>query len=399
MAKFIYKAKNAKGEVVTGTVKAATDYDAEKILVHHNLVAMELIPERKKQFHFSFGGKITMRDRALFARQLATMISAGLPLVKALSIVVSQARNDRIKHIYQAVYNELEEGYSFSNSLAKHPEMFDRMFVSVVNSGETTGQLDVVLDQLAHQLENDSDFVSKIKSVMYYPAVIIMALIGVAIYMVTYVIPQLRVMFDQAKTELPVATKILLAMSDFTIHYWPVGLAGIVVFFVVFKMWLSSEMGASTISHLQLKVPVVNSLSTGIYVSRFTRSMQMLVKAGVPLLDALRTCSSMMKNELYEDDIMRTINKVEKGVPLSVELMKSAVFPQLLGQMVAVGEETGQLDKVMGKVADYYEEDVNNRIKILSTLIEPLVLLVIGFGVAFLVFAILMPIYNLSQVV
>jgi type IV pilus assembly protein PilC len=398
--RFLYKAKNNKGAIVTGTVKANSAYDAEKILINHNLVALEIISEQKQKFSFNIGigHRITVKDRAIFARQLATMISAGLPLTKAMVVVTSQARNDRIKNIFHAVFRDLEEGSSFSQALSKHPEMFDRVFVSVINSGETTGKLDVVLDQLAMQLERDNNFVSKVKGIMYYPAFISVALVGVSIYMITAIIPQLRVMFDQAGADLPIATRILLGLSDFFIKFWWLVLVVIIILVVAIRIWLVSEVGTRMISRLQLSLPVVNKLVEGMYMSRFTRVMEMLIGSGVPLLDALRTGASIMKNEIYEEGISGIIVRVEKGVPLSVELLKNPFFPSMIGQMVAVGEETGKVDKVLGKVADYFEEETDTRIKSLSTLIEPIILIIIGMAVAFLVFAILVPIYNLTKV-
>ncbi len=383
---------------MTGTVTAANRYDAERILVGHNLIALDVVPEKKTGSPLLFWNKkFKLKDKLIFARQLATMISAGLPLVKAITIVSSQARNDYIKGIYQNIYKDLEEGESFSAALSKHSQAFDRVFVSVINSGETTGKLDVVLEQLARQLENDNNFIGKVKSIMYYPAFILLALIGVGTYMMVSVVPQLKSLFDQAGADLPMATKILLFLSDFIVNDWWIVLILIVVTGLLLRFFLISEVGTRTVSRVQLLLPGMKGLFEGVYISRFTRTMQMLIGAGIPLLDALKTASSMMKNELYEDGIAVVMNKVEKGVPLSRELLKNPVFPPLLGQMAAVGEETGQLDKVLGKVADYYEEETSTRIKTISSLIEPIVLLIIGAGVAFLVFAILLPIYNLTR--
>ncbi|MFA5927224.1 MAG: type II secretion system F family protein [Patescibacteria group bacterium] len=397
--RFLYKAKNNKGEIVTGTVNAVNQYEAEKILVNHNLVALELVSEKKNQFSFQFLSRITLKDKALFARQLATMVSAGLPLTKAMTIVISQARTERIKNIFHSVLNDLEEGSSFSSALAKHPEAFDRVFVSIINSGETTGKLDIVLTQLANQLENDSNFLGKVKSVMYYPIFIVLALVAVATYMVMVIIPQLRTIFDQANMDLPIATRILLGISDFMRANIIITVLILVIAIVIGKIWLSSPSGVRAINFLQITIPVSKELFEGVYIGRFARVMEMLIGAGVPLLDSLRTSAAVLKNEIYEDGIMSVISRVEKGVPLSTEMLKNPIFPQFVGQMVAVGEETGQLDKVLGKIADYYDEEVSSKLKVISSLVEPIVLIVIGVGVAFLVFAVLVPIFNLAHAV
>ncbi|MFA4996182.1 MAG: type II secretion system F family protein [Patescibacteria group bacterium] len=398
MKTFLYKAKNSRGEIVTGTVKATNQVEAEGILVKHNLLALDISSEKgKSTFSFNFHKKVTAKDKAIFSRQLSTMISAGLPLPKAIRITSSQAANPNLKTIYQNIYKDLEEGMSFSNALARHPQAFDKVFVSIVNAGENTGKLDIVLKQLADQLENDNNFIGKVKGAMYYPAFILAALVGIAIYMLLVVIPQLKAIFDSAGATLPIATRILLAMSGFVQTKWWLVLVIIIIAAVLLKYWASSKSGARTKDQLQLKIPGISKLFDGIYMYRFSKIMAMLIGAGVPLLDALKIGGSVMNNSLYEESIAKAASHVEKGVPLSVQLSKDPVFPPFLGQMVAVGEETGQLDGVLSKVADYYEEATDQAIKTISTLVEPAVLILMGIGVAFLVFAILVPIYNISQ--
>ncbi|MCL5410326.1 MAG: type II secretion system F family protein [Patescibacteria group bacterium] len=397
MKTFLYKAKNSRGEIITGTVKAINEIEAEGILVKHNLIALDIASEKSKPLSINFHRKASARDKAVFARQLSTMISAGLPLAKAIKVTSSQAANPQLKTVYQSIYKDLEEGMSFSNALARHPQVFDKVFVSIVNAGENTGKLDVVLKQLADQLENDNNFIGKVRGAMYYPAFILIALVGIASYMLIVVIPQLKSIFDQAGAKLPIATRMLLAMSDFVRTKWWLVLVILIFLAVVFKYWSSSSSGKKAKDRLQLKIPGVSKLFDGIYMYRFSKIMSMLIGAGVPLLDALKIGGSVMNNSLYEASITKAASQVEKGVPLSIQLSKDPVFPPFLGQMVAVGEETGQLDGVLGRVADYYEEATEQAIKTISTLVEPAVLILMGIGVAFLVFAVLVPIYNIAQ--
>ncbi len=398
MKTFLYKAKNSRGEIITGTVKAANEIEAEGLLVKHNLIALEIASEKgKAAFSINIHRKISAKDKAIFARQLSTMISAGLPLAKAIKVTSAQASNPQLKTIYQSIYKDLEEGLSFSNALARHPQTFDKVFVSVVNAGENTGKLDVVLKQLADQLENDNNFIGKVRGAMYYPGFILVALVGIGAYMLMVVIPQLKSIFDQAGAKLPIATRMLLAMSDFLRTKWWMVLVILIFLGVIFKYWASSSSGKKTKDQLQLKVPGIGKLFDGIYMYRFSKIMSMLIGAGVPLLDALKIGGSVMNNSLYEKSITKAASQVERGVPLSVQLSKDSVFPPFIGQMVAVGEETGQLDGVLSKVADYYEEATDQAIRTISTLIEPAVLLLMGVGVAFLVFAVLVPIYNIAQ--
>lgn len=395
--KYLYKAKNDKGDIISGTVTANNDFEAEKILFDNKLIAMDLVPERSLNVGAFFKSKVTPKDRALFARQLATMVGAGLTLTKSVSVAANNARNDKLKQIFFSIYKDLEEGSPFSAALAKHPEAFDRVFISVVKSGETTGNLDTVLSQSADRLENDNDFVSKIKGAMYYPAFIFIALIGIAIYMMIKVIPQLETLFTKSGAPLPVATRFLLWLSHFMSSKWWLVLIILVVLIFAIRAWYMSETGARAISRFQLTFPGIKNLSTGVYMTRFSRIMEMLIKSGVPLLDALKIISSTINNHLLEEQINQMVVEVERGVPLSTPMQRSTHFPKLIGQMISVGEQTGKLDQVLSKVAQYYEDETSNTIKSLSSLIEPVILLIVGAGVAFLIFAILLPIYQVAQ--
>lgn len=397
MPRFLYKAKNSKGNAVTGTVKASNQTEAEEVLLQHSLVPTEIIAEGQTVFSSFMTPKVSTRDKAIFTRQLATMISSGLALTKAISLLANQAHSAHQKEIFLSIYKDLEEGYSFSSALAKHPEAFDRVFVSVVNSGESSGKLDIVLAELSNQLEKDSGFISKVKSSLYYPAFILCVLIIAGIVMLAFVVPKLRVMFDSVGAELPMITKILLALSSFLQSWW--WLVFIIIIGLIFFLvnWAKTDVGSRVYNNLQITVPGLKKIYEGIYMYRFTRIMSMLVGSGVPLLDALRIGGSVIDNVIYEESLAYISSQVEKGVPLSVELLKDPFFPPLIGQMVAVGEETGELDKVLGKVAEYYEESTTDVTKTITSLVEPIVLVIVGLAVAFMVFAIYLPIYQINQ--
>jgi len=397
MAKFLYKAKNKRGEIVTGTVKSLTEEDAEKVLSRHNLKALKIVPEEEKRLLPFFALKVSPREKAIFSRQLSTMLSAGLPLTKALSILSANLENDHLKQVLQEIYTDVEEGYSFSSALSKHPQVFDKVYVSVMSSGETTGRLDLVLGQMATQLENESSFIAYIKGALYYPLFILIALIIIGGYMLTTVVPKLKVMFDQMGQELPLTTQILLSMSVFMQRFWFVVLLLLVFIVVLVRLWLQTEPGARFVNKAELKIPGLNSLFVSLYMNRFARVMELLVGAGVPILDSLKIGSTVINNIVYEDSLSNVISQVEKGVPLSLQLSKENIFPPLVSQMISVGEETGELDKVLGKIAEYYEQSVNQNIKVISTLIEPVILIIIGLAVAFMVFSIILPIYNIAQ--
>src|SRR3989339_484116 len=351
MSRFLYRAKNDKGEIVSGTVQAKNEFEADKILQQNMLYAVDIMPEREIALPAFFRSKITLKDRALFARQLATMISAGLPLTKSLSILARQARTDRLREVYYKIYRDLEEGYSFSTSLAKHPEAFDRVFVSVAKSGESSGNLDTVLEQLAKRLESSQDFSLKIKGALYYPIFVLVALVGIATYMLIAIIPKLEGVFTQAGVTLPWTTRALIAISGFVTHEWWLLIIIIAIVIAAVRFWLVSDAGSRTYDDAQLRIPILKDLSQGLYMSRFARIMEMLIKSGVPILDSLKIVSDTMNNIIYEETIREIVIEVERGVPLSTPLQRSDVFPNIIGQMVAVGEQTGKLDQVLDKVA------------------------------------------------
>ena len=399
MKKFLYKAKGSNGKIVTGTVTATNEFEAENVLMKHNLVAMELRSATTSPFNVMafFTGKIGSRDKSIFARQLATMIGAGLTLPKAIKVASSQARTERLRSIYLDVYKDLEEGTSFSIALSKHPEAFDQVFVSVVGAGEATGKLDVVLKQIAQQLENDNNFVSKVRGAMYYPGFILAALFGIGGYMMVKVIPTLKGLFDQQGVSLPIATKLLLAISDFLVNYWWGAILIIIGLIIFLRFFFKSETGGAVLDKLQIKTPGFKKLFENMYMYRLTQVLSMLLGAGVPLLNALKIGATVVNNGVYEESLLSVVKYVERGIPLSAQLMKDPVFPEFIGQMAAVGEETGQLDQVLSKVSDYYAESTDQMIKTISTLIEPMILILMGGAVAFLVFAVLVPIYQISQ--
>lgn len=397
MIQYTYKARNNAGKILTGTVKARNEVEADRILAAHQLVALDLVPGRVSSPKARIRIRVKSKDRAIFARQLSTMVSAGLQLPKALKVISSQTKNDAIKSVYIEIYKDLEEGYSFSSALSKHPSVFDRVFVSVINAGEATGKLDVVLAQLADQLENDNDFIAKVRGALYYPGFILCALVAVAIYMLVAVVPQLKGIFTSAGAQLPLATRALIGLADFIKDFWWLFILFILGLVFLIRFWVNSRAGSEMVDNIKVKVPPFNHLFEGVYMYRFNQVMSMLIGAGVPLLDALKVGASVINNNVYEKSIKRAITYVEKGVPLSVQLAKDPIFPALVGQMAAVGEETGQLDKVLSKVADYYGEETDQSIKSLATIIEPAILILIGLAVAFLVFAVLVPIYNIAQ--
>ncbi len=398
MGKFIYEAKNDKGQLVRGEVQAATEVAAEKALMKNNLVVTDLQPEKSVLAIMGFFNKIGIKDRASFARQLATMIDAGLPLVQALNIIALQTKNPNLRAVLATVVRDIESGYSFSTALAKHPNAFNRVFISVVRSGEATGKLDEVLLEMANQFEKDAAFAGKIKGALAYPAFIISAMIVVGGLMMIKVVPTIKNVFEEADTELPVLTRLLIALSDFLVKYWYFAILIVVAILLLVRFYLKTESGKRLLDKLELTVPIFAATSTSIIMARMTRTLGLLISSGIPILEALHIVSEAIGNYVYQQGLAEVRAEVERGIPMSVPLMKNTAFPVLFGQMVSVGEQTGRMDAMMMNLAKYYSDEADNKLKSMSSLIEPVVMVILGVGVALLIFAILVPIYNISSI-
>jgi type IV pilus assembly protein PilC len=391
-----YRARNKENQIVGGIVQAASVEAAKKILQKSELTPISITLPRTLADYIPFMGKVTLNDRTLFARQLATMIEAGLTLSQAIRLLIRQSKKGKFRDVLEAVLNDVQDGFGFSTALAKHPDVFDAIFINVVRSGEATGKLENVLAQLSTNMEKDVKIRGKIKGALVYPAFIIMAMVGVGILMMVKVIPQLRDLFLQSEKELPVATKILIATSDFLVNRWYIVIVLVVGGVIGLRAFFRSETGIRFFSKFSLKIPVMGKIMEETNMARFGRLLGLLLGSGVPLLEALRLINDSFSNRLYQRGIQIVAEQVERGIPMSTPISDNPVFPLMVGQMVSVGEQTGKMDEVMIKLAEYYEAEVDTKVAAMASLIEPLVIILLGFGVATLVIAILLPIYQIS---
>jgi len=396
--RFKYRAKNDRGDVVGGVVRADNVLAAEKILRENNLVTVDIFPETSEVFSlFGFRKKVSLREKAVFSSQLSTMISAGLSLPKSINIIAAQTTNQYLKSIFYNVNRDLEEGLNFSSSLSKYPDIFDELFVNVVRSGESTGNLESVMERMSEKIDKDSGLSSKLLSALTYPLFIVVALIAVGWLLLVKIVPQIESIFKDSNVALPWATSALISISHFLSGFWwTIFLAIIIIAFFV-RYYLATNQGRDIYAKLQLSVPGFKKVSSDVYMARFCRTIQMLFESGVPLLEAINTTSNVMVNGYYKHSLQRISKEVQKGVSFSVELSKDPLYPPLVSQMMAVGEQTGKSAEVMEKLAKYYEDEAQNAIGGVYSLVEPLAMVLVGIGVAVLVFAILVPIYQIAQ--
>lgn len=339
---------------------------------------------------------VTVRDRAFLSRQLATMLSSGIPLAESVKVLTLETKNPLIKDSLNAIIHDLESGLSFSASIERQPHLFSKVYVAVTRSGEAAGKLEDVLLQLADNIEKENSLIGKVKSAMVYPVFILLAMVGVAILMMVRVLPQLKSVFTESGAQLPLATRFLIKTSDIMIQYWYLLVMGFVAAVIGLRLYLKTPSGILLLNQIQVRLP--GGLSEGLYMARFTRTMSMLIKAGIPIIEALDISSEVMNNIIYLESLQQAEAQVERGIPLSTPLNQNPFFPKIVAQMVLVGEQTGRLDAILEKLALYYEEDVDTKIRGLSSLIEPVIIVILGIGVAFLVMAILMPIYNITNI-
>ena len=402
--KYNYKARKPSGQIFQGIVEAADENTAADILIDRGIaiISIEEVSrveyDSEKGFTFTFlKGKIKRKEVLIFARQLAVMISANVPVVQSLRIIVQQTESEHFKEIISDIADEVENGVKLSGSLAKYPKVFSEFFASMIKSGETSGKLDEVLEYLADQEEKDYDLTSKIKGAMIYPIFIMSGLVVVGVAMMIFVIPQLTSMLTASGSELPFTTKVLIGSSHVMRQYWWALI--IVIAGIIFgtKWLLSTTRGRSIWDAFKLKIPIFGNLFKMIYLVRFTRSLSTLVVGGVPLARALEIVSEVVGNMAYRELIEETIKEVEDGNSVAVVFLRSDIVPKLVSNMLAVGEKTGRLDNILNKVSDFYSREIENMVANMTHLIEPFIMVLIGVAVGGMVASIILPMYNLAN--
>lgn len=396
MLTYSYEAKNAKtGKVVKGQVQADNEQSATKLVKEQGLTPL-VVKAEKTDSGFSLSRRIKIKDKVLFSRQLSTLINAGLPLVQSLRNVASQTTNKKFTLVINEVITDIEAGMAFSEALAKHPEVFNRVYVSMVAAGETSGTLDKALERLADQQEKDADIISKVRGAMIYPLIVLLVMLAVVVFMVVKVLPQVEDIYAGLPgASLPILTRILLAISHFIINFWWVVLIvlGLATFFG--SRWARTLGGKSFIDRAKMRAWPIGNLYMKMYMARFARTGSTLVGSGVPLLQVLDITADAVDNVHIADSLHSAAEKVKGGKALSDALEGDENFLELVPNMLRIGEDSGSMEDMLSKVADYYEKEVDNEIKTISTTIEPVMMIVMGIFAIIIVAAILLPIYGL----
>jgi type IV pilus assembly protein PilC len=399
MAVYQWSGKTPRGIIESGEITASTKEDVISILGKKNIVPT-LIAEKPKKALFALGGRIKDKDIVVFTRQFSTMINAGLPLVQALEILSTQVENKAFGKIIEQVKTDVESGLTYADSLKKHPKIFSELYANMVAAGEAGGILDTILNRLAAYIEKAMKLKKKVKGAMVYPAVISTVAVLVIVIIMVFVVPTFSRMFAQLGGTLPLPTRMVMGLSKFI-----AGTGGIVslvliiaavVFIIQFKR---TEKGKKMIDFILLKLPIFGTLLNKVAVAKFTRTLGTLVSSGVPILDGLEITAKTSGNKVVEQAIMGVRKEVVGGKTIAEPIKKAKVFPPMVTHMIAVGESTGALDAMLGKIADFYDDEVDAAVTNLTAMMEPLLMVFLGTTVGFIVVAMYLPIFKLITLI
>jgi len=404
MPSFTYKAKTAAGLVMEGTIDADEQRAAVDKLRGQKMVVLEIIEKSISpvdKFRALIGWKktkndIPSRDLSLFSRQLSTLVGAGVPIVQSLGILASQAENPDFKEVLEAVKTDIEAGLSISDALKKHPNAFPDLYCSMVKAGELGGILDVILERLTAYLESSEELKAKVKGAMMYPAIVLSICTIVTIFLMVFVIPTFKNIFAGFGRALPLPTQVLIDISDAMKSKWYVMVIAPIVAWQGFKKFYATPAGHRWVDAQSLKAPIFGPILKKVAVARFTRTLGTLIKSGVPIMQALETVAQTAGNVVISEAVNATRESIREGGHLSDPLKKSGIFPNMVTSMISVGEETGALDIMLSKIADFYDSEVDTAVKGLTSLIEPIVIVVMGLIIGTIVIAMFMPMFELG---
>ena len=401
MLNFKYEARNpTTGEKVKAEVQADSEAAAIKLIRSSGLAPLDIVNTDAgslKNPLNKFVKKVKTKDKILFTRQLSTLINAGLPLLQALRSVNSQITSKPLKIVSNDIIASIEGGSSFSAALAKHPEVFNQIYMSLIAAGETSGTLDTSLARIADQTEKDAETISKVRGALIYPAIVLVVMMCVLLFMIVKVLPQVQVLYDGIPgAKLPLITVIMLTIANFTIHYYYIVIIAVIVGAVALTRFIKTPLGHKIADRAKMKAWPIAPLFNELYMARFARTGTTLVSSGVPLLQMLDIVANAISNVHVEGSIRRAADKVKGGKSLADSLEGDQNFLPLVPNMLRIGEQSGSMEQMMGKCADYYEKELDNQIKAISTIIEPVLMVIMGVVAFIIVAAVLLPIYGLA---
>ncbi len=399
MNAYQYIAKDRNGRAVTGIIESASDSEAVQLLHNRNLVVISIKPAKKAASATGGGNKVKLEDLVVFSRQLATLVDAGIPLVQSLGILAEQIENKSLKKVVTMIRQDIEGGMSFCDALEKHPRVFSEFYVNMCRSGEASGMLDEILDRLATYLEKTASLNRKVASSLVYPTVVISMAIIITAILLLKVVPTFKGIFDVLGGELPLPTRILIWVSNFLrqAFIFLVLIVGLAIF--AFKKYINTPKGRYNFDSWQLKIFILGDLLRKVAVAKFSRTFSTLIKSGVTALVALEIVAKTSGNKVIEEAVLASRTAVREGEAISQPLAKSGVFPSMVCRMIGVGETTGQLEKMLSKIADFYDEEVDAAVAGLTSMIEPVVIAFLGIVIGGIVISLFLPILKITELI
>ena len=396
--KLEYKAVSRDGKNLKGIIEAKDIADAVVMLRSRGFLPTKITPQKPNEIiaMLPFLGKIHPSDVVFFTRQLASMLTSGLTLVQSLRILREQIQNLVFAEVVGNIISDIEEGKTFSEAIAKHPQAFSPIYISIVKASEVSGLMDIMLVRLADNLEKQQKLESTIRGALMYPAIVIAGMVVVVIIMMIFVIPTLNVLYENLNIPLPLPTQIIVGLSNFIINFWFIILGMIVLSIFLFRRWKKTESGELLFDDIVLKLPIFGKLIREMVLTEFTRTLGLLVGSGTLVVDAINQTADTSANLLYRNAIIGVAKRVEKGMSIGDAIASYNLFPPILVQMVRIGEETGKLDDSLIRVSEYFEREVDQTVKTLTTAMEPIIMIILGIGVAFLIISIITPIYTIT---
>ncbi|HSX32931.1 MAG TPA: type II secretion system F family protein [Candidatus Saccharimonadales bacterium] len=400
MLAFRYTARDpSTGQYVKAEVQAEDEQAASKLIRHEGLVPIDIkLAEKSVSGLGSHFNRVKSKEKVIFSRQLSTLINAGLPLVQSLRTVNQQTNSKPLKVVVGKIIADVEAGSTLSAAMAKHPQVFNRVYISLVAAGEASGTLDKALERLSIQQEKDADLISKVRGAMVYPIIVLCVMFGVLTFMLVKVLPQVQTLYEGLPgATLPLITRVLLTISHFFVHFWWV-VSLIIVLLVFFgSRYAQTVAGRRVADKLKMRVPPLGPLFMKVYMARFSRTATTLVASGVPLIQVLEITGEAVDNVYIKDSLDKASEKVKSGKSLSSSLQNDPNFLDLVPNMLSIGEQSGSMEQMLAKTADYYEKEVDDQIKAISTIIEPVLMVILGVVAFIIVAAVLLPIYGLAN--
>ncbi|NCU38019.1 type II secretion system F family protein [Candidatus Saccharibacteria bacterium] len=397
MRKFTYEARDkASSQVVSSMVQADSESAAAKVLIEQGLMPLSIKEiDEDGSVIAKLTGRITTKDKIIFLRQLSTLIGAGLPLTQSIHTVLDQTQNKQMQRVIEEIIADIEGGRTLSDAFGKHPQVFDKVVLALVAAGEASGTLDEALKRVATQKEKDAAMMGKIRGAMVYPAIVLAVIMGVMIFMLVAVVPQVAKLYDDMNKSLPFLTAVLIATANFIINYWFIVIAVVIAIIYFVLQYFKTDSGIQFKDTMKLNIPLFNGMFRKLYMARFTRTGETLLATGVAMLDMLRISSESTNNTIISKSINHAADKVKGGKALSVALQPEDYILPMVPQMIRIGEQSGKIDEMMGKTAQVYEDELDEEIKSISTAIEPVLMVVLAVFAGGMVGAILFPIYSL----